>query len=62
VTVGTNFENGVIVKSVKARNFQSEFELTDEEAQAVSDHYPVELEIGPPAAVTTAYRTAHRRH
>jgi endonuclease/exonuclease/phosphatase family metal-dependent hydrolase len=45
VTFGPSFERNVVPNSAKARNFQTEFKLTAEEATAVSDHYPVEIEI-----------------
>jgi hypothetical protein len=43
VSTGPGFEHHIVAGSAKARNFQAEFKLTDEEAAAVSDHYPVEI-------------------
>ncbi|KAM5149049.1 deoxyribonuclease-1-like [Mantella aurantiaca] len=37
----------IVPDSAKPFNFQKEYELTDEEALAVSDHYPVEIELKP---------------
>ena len=62
VTLGSGFEDHVIVSSAKARDFQAEFTLSDEEAQAVSDHYPVELQIEAAAAtVSLLTRSISRR-
>ncbi|XP_073425789.1 deoxyribonuclease gamma-like isoform X2 [Dendrobates tinctorius] len=35
----------IVPNSAKPFNFQEEYELTDEEALKVSDHYPVEVEL-----------------
>ncbi|XP_068107986.1 deoxyribonuclease gamma-like [Hyperolius riggenbachi] len=35
----------IVPDSAKPFNFQKEYELTDEEALAISDHYPVEVEL-----------------
>ncbi|XP_018413466.1 PREDICTED: deoxyribonuclease gamma-like [Nanorana parkeri] len=37
----------IVPDSAKPFNFQDEYKLTDEEALAVSDHYPVEVELKP---------------
>lgn len=37
----------IVPDSAKPFNFQQEYKLTDEEALAVSDHYPVEVELKP---------------
>ncbi|XP_056396739.1 deoxyribonuclease-1-like isoform X2 [Hyla sarda] len=45
VVGGSKFQNTVIPGSAKALNYQVEYDLTYEMTKAVSDHYPVELEI-----------------
>ncbi|KAM9325211.1 deoxyribonuclease gamma-like [Gastrophryne carolinensis] len=37
----------VVPDSAKPFNFQEEYKLTDEETLAISDHYPVEVELKP---------------
>ncbi|XP_053324944.1 deoxyribonuclease gamma-like [Spea bombifrons] len=37
----------IVPNSAKPFNYQDEYKLTDEEALAVSDHYPVEVELKP---------------
>ncbi|KAM4722772.1 deoxyribonuclease gamma-like [Rhinophrynus dorsalis] len=37
----------IVPNSAKPFNFQEEYKLTDEEVLAVSDHYPVEVELKP---------------
>ncbi|XP_059184825.1 deoxyribonuclease-1-like [Centropristis striata] len=45
VVYGKLVLDAVVPGSAKAFNFQREFNLTDEETQSISDHYPVEVEL-----------------
>ncbi|XP_018425625.1 PREDICTED: deoxyribonuclease-1-like, partial [Nanorana parkeri] len=45
VVGGSDLQNSVVADSAKVFNYQVEYGLTYEEAKAVSDHYPVEVEI-----------------
>lgn len=45
VVYGDDMLNAVEQKSAKAFNFKEEFNLDDEQALKVSDHYPVEVEL-----------------
>uniref|UniRef100_A0A3Q2QSG8 Deoxyribonuclease-1 n=1 Tax=Fundulus heteroclitus TaxID=8078 RepID=A0A3Q2QSG8_FUNHE len=45
VVYGEKMLDAVIPDSAKSFNFQEEFGLTDEEAEDISDHYPVEVEL-----------------
>ncbi|KAM4582350.1 deoxyribonuclease-1-like isoform 1-T2 [Fundulus diaphanus] len=45
VVYGEKMLDAVIPDSAKSFNFQEEFGLTDEEAENISDHYPVEVEL-----------------
>ncbi|XP_075690307.1 deoxyribonuclease-1-like isoform X2 [Rhinoderma darwinii] len=45
VVSGVRFQNAVIPGTSKAFNYHVAYDLTYEEAKAVSDHYPVELEL-----------------
>ncbi|KAM4695851.1 deoxyribonuclease-1-like [Rhinophrynus dorsalis] len=45
VVGGAGLQSAVIAATAKAFNFQVEYGLTYEETKAVSDHYPVEVEL-----------------
>uniref|UniRef100_UPI0037E9C95D deoxyribonuclease-1-like isoform X2 n=1 Tax=Semicossyphus pulcher TaxID=241346 RepID=UPI0037E9C95D len=45
VVFGQTVLNAIVPGSAKSFNFQREFNLTDEEALSISDHYPVEVEL-----------------
>ncbi|KAM4605844.1 deoxyribonuclease gamma-like [Discoglossus pictus] len=45
IVVHDDMFKDIVPTSAKPFNFQTEYKLTDEEALAVSDHYPVEVEI-----------------
>lgn len=45
VVFGEEMLEAVVPGSAKAFNFQREFNLTDEQALSISDHYPVEVEL-----------------
>ncbi|XP_029288592.1 deoxyribonuclease-1-like isoform X3 [Cottoperca gobio] len=45
VVYGQSMLNTIVPGSAKSFNFQTEFDLTDEETLSVSDHYPVEVEL-----------------
>uniref|UniRef100_A0A3B4FPT3 Uncharacterized protein n=1 Tax=Pundamilia nyererei TaxID=303518 RepID=A0A3B4FPT3_9CICH len=45
VVYGQTMLNAIVPNSAKSFNFQQEFDLTDEEALGISDHYPVEVEL-----------------
>ncbi|XP_028854457.1 deoxyribonuclease 1 like 4, tandem duplicate 1 [Denticeps clupeoides] len=45
VVYGKTMLSAVVPESPRAFNFQKEYELTEEEALKISDHYPVELEL-----------------
>ncbi|XP_024857949.1 deoxyribonuclease 1 like 4, tandem duplicate 1 [Kryptolebias marmoratus] len=45
VVYGDDMLHAVVPKSAKTFNFQKAFNLTDEQALKVSDHYPVEVEL-----------------
>ncbi|KAI3369562.1 hypothetical protein L3Q82_024376, partial [Scortum barcoo] len=45
VVYGQTMLNAIVPGSAKSFNFQSKFNLTDEEALRISDHYPVEVEL-----------------
>ncbi|KAG5836592.1 hypothetical protein ANANG_G00257210 [Anguilla anguilla] len=45
VVYGDDMLNAVVPNSAQPFNFQKAFELTEEEALHVSDHYPVEVEL-----------------
>ncbi|KAM8960069.1 deoxyribonuclease-1-like [Pelodytes ibericus] len=45
VVSGSNLQGLIEPDSAKVFNFQQKYKLTPEEALAVSDHYPVELEL-----------------
>ncbi|KAM8934447.1 deoxyribonuclease-1-like [Pelodytes ibericus] len=45
VAGGAGLQKGVIPGTAKALNYQVEYDLTYEMAKAVSDHYPIELEL-----------------
>ncbi|XP_072522614.1 deoxyribonuclease gamma-like [Salminus brasiliensis] len=45
VVYGQKMLDSVVPNSAKAFNFQKEYDLTEEEALKVSDHYPVEVEL-----------------
>ncbi|KAM9305855.1 deoxyribonuclease-1-like [Gastrophryne carolinensis] len=45
VISGANLQNAIVADSAQVFNFQEMYELTLEQALAVSDHYPVELEL-----------------
>ncbi|XP_024120940.1 deoxyribonuclease gamma isoform X1 [Oryzias melastigma] len=47
VVYGQTMLDSVIPGSAKAFNFQAEFNLDEEEALSISDHYPVEVELRP---------------
>ncbi|XP_049434588.1 deoxyribonuclease-1-like isoform X2 [Epinephelus fuscoguttatus] len=47
VVFGQTMLKAVVPGSAKPFNFQRAFRLTDEEAQSISDHYPVEVELKP---------------
>ncbi|XP_062396645.1 deoxyribonuclease-1-like 1 isoform X2 [Sardina pilchardus] len=42
---GENFAQGIVPYSARAFNFANEYGLTEEQAEEVSDHYPVEVEL-----------------
>ncbi|XP_014892110.1 deoxyribonuclease-1-like isoform X2 [Poecilia latipinna] len=45
VVYGDKMLQAVVENSAKAFNFQEEYELSDEQALSISDHYPVEVEL-----------------
>ncbi|KTF74097.1 hypothetical protein cypCar_00033470 [Cyprinus carpio] len=45
VVYGDVMLNAVVPNSAKSFNFQKAYELTDEEARRVSDHYPVQVKL-----------------
>ncbi|KAG8557633.1 hypothetical protein GDO81_016690 [Engystomops pustulosus] len=45
VISGADLHNAIEPDSAKVFNFQKQYKLTQEQALAVSDHYPVELEL-----------------
>ncbi|KAM4025408.1 deoxyribonuclease-1-like isoform 2-T2 [Anomaloglossus baeobatrachus] len=45
VISGADLHNAIVPDSAKVFNFPEHYELTPEQALAVSDHYPVELEL-----------------
>ncbi|XP_054473538.1 deoxyribonuclease-1-like isoform X2 [Anoplopoma fimbria] len=45
VVHGKTLLNGVVPGSAKSFNFQTAFNLKDKDAQRISDHYPVEVEL-----------------
>ncbi|XP_015254144.1 PREDICTED: deoxyribonuclease-1-like [Cyprinodon variegatus] len=45
VVYGEKMLDAILPESAKSFNFQVEFGLTDEEAESISDHYPVEVEL-----------------
>ncbi|XP_049893666.1 deoxyribonuclease-1-like [Epinephelus moara] len=47
VVFGQTMLKAVVPRSAKPFNFQRAFRLTDEQAQSISDHYPVEVELKP---------------
>ncbi|XP_036389876.1 deoxyribonuclease I-like 1-like [Megalops cyprinoides] len=47
VVHGKAFMSGIVPNSAQPFNFKKEFELTEEEALKVSDHYPVEVDLKP---------------
>ncbi|KAF6717452.1 Deoxyribonuclease-1 [Oryzias melastigma] len=47
VVYGQTMLDSVVPGSAKAFNFQEEFNLDEEEALSISDHYPVEVELLP---------------
>ncbi|OCT83437.1 hypothetical protein XELAEV_18025979mg, partial [Xenopus laevis] len=47
IVVHTSILKHIVPKSAKPFNFQEEYELSYDEAVAVSDHYPVEVELNP---------------
>ncbi|XP_056384276.1 deoxyribonuclease-1-like [Hyla sarda] len=47
IVVHDDLMEHIVPNSAKPFNFQQEYKLTDEETLAVSDHYPVEVELKP---------------
>ncbi|XP_068578362.1 deoxyribonuclease-1-like [Cebidichthys violaceus] len=45
VVFGKTMLNAIVPGSAKSFNFQTEFRLTEKDAQSISDHYPVEVEL-----------------
>ncbi|XP_053327159.1 deoxyribonuclease-1 [Spea bombifrons] len=45
VVSGSEMQEAIVPNSAKVFNFQKKYKLTQEEALAVSDHYPVEVEL-----------------
>ncbi|XP_067361522.1 deoxyribonuclease-1-like [Channa argus] len=45
VVYGDDMYEGVVDESAQAFNFQAAYKLSDAEAEAISDHYPVEVEL-----------------
>ncbi|XP_073504338.1 deoxyribonuclease-1 [Phyllobates terribilis] len=45
VITGADLHNAIVPDSATVFNFQAKYKLTQEQALAVSDHYPVELEL-----------------
>ncbi|XP_068100449.1 deoxyribonuclease-1-like 2 [Hyperolius riggenbachi] len=45
VVSGSDLQNAIVEDSAQVFNFHEEYELTLEQALAVSDHYPVELQL-----------------
>ncbi|XP_078517998.1 deoxyribonuclease gamma-like [Lissotriton helveticus] len=45
IVVQNEMYEGIVPNSAKPFNFQEEYDLTDEETLAVSDHYPIEVEL-----------------
>ncbi|XP_023248851.1 deoxyribonuclease-1-like [Seriola lalandi dorsalis] len=45
VVYGKRMHEAVVENSAKAFNFQRAYHLSDADAQAISDHYPVEVEL-----------------
>ncbi|CAI9566139.1 unnamed protein product, partial [Staurois parvus] len=45
VVGGSSLQNSIVPGSAKVFNYQESYGLTYEEAKAVSDHYPVEVEL-----------------
>ncbi|XP_075687553.1 deoxyribonuclease-1 [Rhinoderma darwinii] len=45
VISGADLHNAIVPDSATVFNFQKQYKLTQEQALAVSDHYPVELEL-----------------
>ncbi|XP_063282824.1 deoxyribonuclease gamma-like isoform X1 [Pelobates fuscus] len=53
IVVHKDLINDIVPNSAKSFNFQVEYKLTDDEALAVSDHYPVEVELKPAKGKTS---------
>ncbi|XP_069499318.1 deoxyribonuclease gamma-like isoform X1 [Ambystoma mexicanum] len=49
IVVHDDMLEGIVPNSATPFNFQEKYDLTDEETLAVSDHYPVEVELKPRA-------------
>ncbi|XP_061114689.1 deoxyribonuclease gamma-like [Conger conger] len=47
VVRGKELLSGIVANSAQPFNFKREFQLTEEEALEVSDHYPVEVDLKP---------------
>ncbi|XP_064155763.1 deoxyribonuclease I-like 1-like [Anguilla rostrata] len=47
VVHGKELLSGIVSNSARPFNFKREYQLTEEEALAVSDHYPVEVDLKP---------------
>ncbi|KAM4697739.1 deoxyribonuclease-1-like 2 [Rhinophrynus dorsalis] len=45
VVCGSTLQDAIVPDSAKVFNFQKKYKLTQEEALAVSDHFPVEVEL-----------------
>uniref|UniRef100_A0A8C5PHZ2 SMB domain-containing protein n=1 Tax=Leptobrachium leishanense TaxID=445787 RepID=A0A8C5PHZ2_9ANUR len=45
VVSGVNLQNAVIPGTAKPLNYEVEYQLTNDEAKSVSDHYPIEVEL-----------------
>ncbi|KAM9362398.1 deoxyribonuclease-1-like [Symphorus nematophorus] len=58
VVYGQTMLDAIVPGSAKSFNFQRAFELTDEEALSISDHYPVEVELRTNQKAPTQKKTA----
>ncbi|XP_075939200.1 deoxyribonuclease-1-like [Anarhichas minor] len=45
IVITDDMKNGVVTDSAEVFNFMSAFHLTEQQASAISDHYPVEVEL-----------------
>lgn len=59
IVVDDQLKQAIKSNSAKVFNFKQEYKLSDEQAEAVSDHYPIELEMSSAPAAPAA--TSHSR-